>query len=69
MPPTPSKERMNLIDNLMDAKDSEDIPLLAVQPNQVSVNDYEPGVGIGWHKDIDDLGLDFTHGGYHHGVP
>ena len=53
-------ELMNLIDNLMDAKDSEDIPLLAVQPNQVSVNDYEPGVGIGWHKDIDDLGDTIT---------
>ena len=44
----------------MDAKDSEDIPLLAVQLNQVSVNDYEPGVGIGWHKDIDDLGDTIT---------
>ena len=53
-------ELMNLTDNLMDAKDSEDIPLLAVQPNQVSVNDYEPGVGIGWHKDIDDLGDTIT---------
>ena len=53
-------ELMNLIDNLMDAKDSEDIPLLAVQPNQVSVNDYEPGVGIGGHKDIDDLGDTIT---------
>ena len=53
-------ELMNLIDNLMDAKNSEDIPLLAVQPNQVSVNDYEPGVGIGWHKDIEDLGDTIT---------
>ena len=53
-------ELMNLIDKLMDAKDSEDIPLLAVQPNQVSVDDYEPGVGIGWHRDIDDLGDTIT---------
>ena len=49
-------ELMNLIDKLMDAKDPEDIPLLAVQPNQVNVNDYEPSVGIRWHRDIDDLG-------------
>ena len=31
-----------------------------MQPNQVSVNDYEPGLGIGWHKDIDDLGDTIT---------
>ena len=39
-------ELMNLINKLMDAKDSEDIILLAVQPKQVSVNTYEPGVSI-----------------------
>ena len=51
-----STELMNLIDKLLDAKGWDEMPLLAVQPNQVSVNNCEPAVGIGWHRDIDDLG-------------
>ena len=50
---------MNLIEAPMETRDMEDIPLLAVQPNQVGMNDYEPGLGIGWHR-VNELGDTIT---------
>ena len=41
-------------------KELHNVPLFAVQPNQASINDYAPGVGIGWHPDIDDPGDTIT---------